>query len=94
MFLLHPDDALLPLDELLEKIWQERLTPAHRAQCLAEAQARGVTYMDLMREEADRLDADMADPIEREKWLRKCEDMHRWRAMPYGPDLLRWKDGV
>jgi hypothetical protein len=60
-------DGLFTREELLAKIWAERLSPAQRAQCLAEALARGVTHMDLMRGEAARHDATMADPVQREE---------------------------
>jgi len=86
-------DGLLTREEQLEKIWAERLTPAHRAQCLAEALARGVTYMDLMQEVAAEHDAAMADPVQREKWLRISQEMDERRATPLGRDPVPGKDG-
>ena len=61
------EDALLTREELLEKIWATRLSPAHRTKLLAEALARGVTYMDLLREMAAEHDAAYDNPVQREE---------------------------
>jgi hypothetical protein len=91
--MMFDPDSLLTREELLQKIWAERLSPAHRAQCRAEATARGVTVMNLLREEAARHDAAMEDPIEREKWLRINRKMYQRDAMPLGRDPLFEKGG-
>lgn len=86
-YYLHPSDALTR-EELLKKIWATRLSPAQQAQCLKEAEARGLTYMDLMWELAASHDAVMDDPVEREEWLKIHEEIEAQRAMPFGPDPL------
>ena len=67
MYLLDPDEAL-SRDELLQKIWDVRLTPAMRAKVLAIAQARGCTWQDLFREYFDEYGAMWDNLSEREEW--------------------------
>ena len=94
MFLLDPDEVL-SREELLQKIWHVRFTPAMRAKALAIAQARGCTWQDLVRESFEEYDAMWDNPVERDEWLRTHEEMERRRAMPYGPDpLLQGKDSA
>jgi hypothetical protein len=92
MFLLDPD-KVLTRKELLENIFKNRLSPSQQAQCLRETEARGLTYMDLLRELAASHDATMTDPVKREEWLKISEEMDRRRAMPFGPDPLLEHDG-
>ena len=92
MFLLNPDEAL-SREELLQRIWHVRFTPAHRAQVLEIAATRGCTWMDILREYIEEYEAVWDNPIEREKWLRTSNEMDRRLAMPYGFDpRLQTKD--
>ena len=61
-YFFHPSDALTR-EELLQKILATRLSPAQRAQCLAEVAARGLAWPDPFREMAAERDATMADPL-------------------------------
>ncbi len=88
MFLLDPDEVL-SREELLQKIWATRLSPAQQTQCLQEAETRGLTYMDLMRVVAASHDATMADPLKREEWLKINQEIESQREAPYGFDPLR-----
>jgi hypothetical protein len=92
MFLFDPTEGL-SREEYLENIFKNSFSPSQQAQCRRDAEARGLTYMDLMREVAASHDAMMADPVEREKWFTISEEMDRWRAMPFGPDPLLKQDG-
>jgi hypothetical protein len=93
MFLLDPDEAL-SREDLMQKIWDNRLTPPLRAEVLGMAQARGCTWQDIFLDLFDQYDIMMADPSRREEWLRTHEEMERQRAMPLGSDpMLKGKDG-
>jgi hypothetical protein len=96
-FLFDPDEGLtreVPTrEELLDHIFKNRFSPSQQAQCRKDAEARGLTYMDLMWEIAASHDATMADPVKREEWLKISEEMDRRRVMPFGSDPLLEQDG-
>lgn len=76
----------LSRDEVLQKTFDERLTPDERARVLKWAEEAGVTYMDVLRDIADDYDDRMADPVQRKEVLRVTREMDEKMAMPFGPD--------
>ncbi len=76
----------LSRDEVLQKTFDERLTPEQQANARRAAEAKGISLMDLLREVANEYDAAMADPVRREEWLRRSQEMDDKQAMPFGPD--------
>ena len=77
-----------PREQLLQRLWDHRLSDAAKARVLAEAKARGCQWLDILRDAAAEWDALMHDPVERVRLM----DLDQWKAMPFGPDPLS-KDG-
>lgn len=84
--LLHPDEAL-SVDELLQKIYDERLTAAAKTGLLAQAEARGLSWKSVMLEMVDEWSERMADPLERARILAREER----RECPLRRDPLEGK---
>ncbi len=92
MFLLDPTEGL-SREELLQHIWYRDFTQAQREKALRIAESRGMTWIELLREVAAGYDAAIADPVQREEWLRTNEEIEHGRAMPFGGDPRLEQDG-
>lgn len=78
----------LSREEVLQKTWDERLTPEDQARVLKVAAERGITYMDILRYVAETYDHAMKDPAKREEFRQISAEMDQRLVAPYEPDPL------
>lgn len=77
----------------MHHLWDKQLTPPQRDTIFGMAQARGCTWQELFREVFDQYDLMIEDPVQCEAWMREHGEIERRRAMPFGSDPLRGKEG-
>lgn len=79
-------DGLLSWEELLEKIFAERMSPASKERVLRIAEVRGVDYMTVLHDALALFEEKLEDPVYCESFLAHCQEKHEREAMPFGPD--------